>query len=63
ILLDTAKSSRDSLRARALFAERLAHKAHSSWSWKGYGDILATLGQDERALEARARAAELVSGN
>ncbi|HEY4192321.1 MAG TPA: tetratricopeptide repeat protein, partial [Mesorhizobium sp.] len=46
ILLDTAKSSRDSLRARALFAERLAHKAHSSWSWKGYGDILATLGQD-----------------
>lgn len=63
ILLDVTKASRDALRARGLFAERLGHKAHSSWSWKGYGDILETLGQDAQAQEARARAAALLARN
>lgn len=61
ILLDAAKSSSDTLHARALFAERLGHKAHSSWSWKGYGEVLTTLGQNEQAQIARAKAAELIT--
>lgn len=62
ILLDAAKSSSETLRARALFAERLGHKAHSSWSWKSYGEVLHALGQDDAAREARSRAAVLVNG-
>lgn len=60
ILLDAAKSSSDTLRARALFAERLGHKAHSSWSWTGYGEVLSTLGQNEQAQLAHARAASII---
>lgn len=60
ILLDVTKASQDTLKARGLFAERLGHKAHSSWSWKNYGEILDNLGQDEEAREARSRAAQLI---
>lgn len=60
ILLDVIKSSRDTLRARALFAERLGHKAHSSWTWKNYGEILQSLGRDDEARQARAKVAQLI---
>ncbi|MBX3596525.1 MAG: tetratricopeptide repeat protein [Rhizobiaceae bacterium] len=60
ILLDVTKASQDILKARALFAERLAYKVHSSWSWKNYGEILHNLGRDEEAIEARSRAASLI---
>jgi len=63
IILDVAKSSSDTLKARALFAERLGHKAHSSWSWKNYGDILETLGRDDDAQTARAKARAIIVGN
>lgn len=63
ILLDAVKSSSDTLRARALFAERLGHKAHSSWSWKGYGEVLSTLGQSDLAQQARAKAASIIAGS
>lgn len=61
ILLDAAKSSSETLLARSLFAERLGHKAHSSWTWKSYGELLHTLGQDDEAREARSRASALTS--
>ena len=35
--------------ARALFAERLGEKVHSSWTWKNYGAILDSVGQTEAA--------------
>lgn len=58
IFLDAAKASGDALKARALFAERLGHKVHSSWTWTNYGGVLETLGNDtlaqEAALNARA---------
>ncbi|MEM9430520.1 MAG: tetratricopeptide repeat protein [Pseudomonadota bacterium] len=60
ILLDAAKSSDDALRARALFAERLGDKVHSSWTWTNYGDILGTLGQREEAALAAAKAREVL---
>lgn len=59
VFLDAAKSSHDTLRARGLFAERLGHKAHSSWTWKNYGEILQSLGKSTEAQEAKAKAAEL----
>ncbi len=49
IMLDAAKASSDALVARALFAERLGEKVHSSWTWKNYGAILDTVGQTEEA--------------
>ncbi|MEO0990357.1 MAG: tetratricopeptide repeat protein, partial [Pseudomonadota bacterium] len=59
ILLDAAVSSGNALRARSLFAERVGHKVHSSWSWHGYGAALAALGDDAKAQSAEARSVEL----
>ena len=63
IMLDAAKAGRDTLEARGLFAERLGHRAHSSWTWKNYGDILATLGKDEEASQAHAKAGALIAAH
>ena len=49
IMLDAAKASSDALLARALFAERLSEKVHSSWTWKNYSAILDSVGQTEEA--------------
>jgi len=38
-----------SIMARALFAERLGEKVHSSWTWKNYSAILDSVGQTEEA--------------
>lgn len=57
ILLDAAKASGDALKARGLFAERLGHKMHSSWTWENYSSILNSLGNDMLAREAAANAA------
>ncbi|QBY02692.1 tetratricopeptide repeat protein [Rhodophyticola sp. CCM32] len=57
ILLDATKASGDALRARGLFAERLGHKVHSSWTWKNYSGILEALGSDTLAKEAANNAA------
>lgn len=35
--------------ARALFAERLGEKVHSSWTCKNYSAILDSVGQTEEA--------------
>ena len=59
ILLDAAAASENALKARALFAERLGNKVHSSWSWHGYSNALAALGDTSGAQEAEARAAEI----
>lgn len=56
IMLDAAKSSHDALKARALFADRLGDKVHSSWTWKNYGGILETIGRSDEAAEAAAQA-------
>lgn len=59
ILLDVTKSSEDMLKARALFAERLGHKVHSSWTWQNYAEILDQLGQSAEADVASQQAAKL----
>ncbi|MCY3769859.1 MAG: tetratricopeptide repeat protein [Gammaproteobacteria bacterium] len=61
ILLDMVQSSQDALKARALFAERLGHKPHSSWAWKHYGNILDALGEDDGAKDAAMRASEVMA--
>ena len=58
IMLDAAKSSQDALMARALFAERLGDKVHSSWTWKNYSSILGSMGQADAAMQAAAKAKE-----
>ena len=63
IMLDAAKSSGDVLKARALFAERLSEKAHSSWTWTNYGDVLAKLGRSDEASEAAAKARAVIAAN
>ncbi len=59
IMMDAAAAGENALRARALFAERLGSKVHSSWSWHGYSNALAALGDDAGAREAAAKAAAL----
>lgn len=59
ILLDAAAASRDALEARALFAERVGQKVHSSWSWQGYSSALEALGETADARAAAARAAAI----
>ncbi len=59
ILLDAAASGHSALTARALFAERVGNKVHSSWSWHGYGCALAALGDTSGARAAEERAAAL----
>ncbi|MEM9145844.1 MAG: tetratricopeptide repeat protein [Pseudomonadota bacterium] len=56
ILLDAVVASEDALKARALFAERIGQKAQSSWTWRGYGAVLETLGDTAQARDAGARA-------
>ena len=60
IMLDAAKASSDALVARALFAERLGEKVHSSWTWKNYSAILDTIGQTDEAKIAEAKAREIL---
>lgn len=60
IILNAAKASTETLQARALFAERLGHKAYSSWTWRNYGEILEKLGRTDEAREARVRASSLI---
>ncbi|WP_421981933.1 tetratricopeptide repeat protein [Roseibium sp.] len=52
IMLDAAKASHDALKARALFADRLGDKVHSSWTWKNYGSILESMGRTDEAARA-----------
>lgn len=59
ILLDAAAAGENALRARSLFAERVGHKVHSSWSWQGYSSILASLGETAAARAAASRAAAI----
>lgn len=59
ILLDAAASGTNALRARSLFAERVGHKVHSSWSWHGYSNALAALGDETNARAAERRSTEL----
>ncbi|MEM9250187.1 MAG: tetratricopeptide repeat protein [Pseudomonadota bacterium] len=59
ILLDAAACGQNALQARALYAERVGQKAHSSWSWHGYGSVLASLGDTAGARSAEARATAL----
>lgn len=59
ILLDAAVASGNALKARSLFAERVGDKVHSSWSWHGYSNALAALGDDARAREAALRASAI----
>ncbi len=61
IMLDAAKSGQDAVQARALFAERLGDKVHSSWTWKNYAGVLGNLGETEAAGQAADRARALVS--
>lgn len=60
IMLDAAKASNDALVARALFAERLGEKVHSSWTWKNYSAVLDTVGQVEEASIAAQKAREIL---
>ena len=60
IMLDAAKASSDALMARALFAERLGEKVHSSWTWKNYSAILDSVGQTEEAKTAAEKAREIL---
>ena len=59
ILLDATRTSEDALNARALFAERVAEKSHSHWSWQGYSQTLQMLGEDGPVREAAAKARAL----
>ncbi|MEO0718531.1 MAG: tetratricopeptide repeat protein [Pseudomonadota bacterium] len=59
ILLDATVASGNALKARSLFAERVGEKVHSSWSWHGYSNALAALGEDAGARAAAARAAAI----
>ena len=52
IMLDAAKASGNHYKARALFTDRISHKAHSNWSWQGYSEILSALGWEKMAAEA-----------
>ncbi len=61
IMLDAAKSSSNALQARALFAERLGDKVHSSWTWKNYGGVLETLGKTEEAQAAGEKARSILA--
>lgn len=61
ILLDAAKASKATQKARALFAERLSSKAHSSWSWSNYAAILGELGLHGAAKSATLRADQVRS--
>lgn len=45
IMLDCLKSSHETIKARSFFAERVAMKKQSSWSWKNYGDLLKQTGE------------------
>ena len=60
-LRDAAKAGQDAVQARALFAERLGDKVHSSWTWKNYAGVLGNLGETEAAGQAADRARALVS--
>ena len=62
ILLDATRTSEDALNARALFAERVAEKSHSHWSWQGYSQTLQMLGEDGPVREAAAKARALEHG-
>ncbi|MEO1680969.1 MAG: tetratricopeptide repeat protein [Pseudomonadota bacterium] len=59
ILLDATVSSGNALKARSLFAERVGHKVHSSWSWHGYSNALSALGDLANAQAADQRSAAL----
>ncbi|KNG93165.1 hypothetical protein ATO11_14360 [Pseudaestuariivita atlantica] len=61
ILLDAAKASNDALVARALFAERLGDKVHSSWTWKNYGAVLEANGQTDEAMRAEEEARRILA--
>ena len=61
IMLDAAKASNDALIARALFAERLGEKVHSSWTWKNYSSILSETGRSEEATIAEERAKNILA--
>lgn len=60
IMLDAAKSSSEALVARALFAERLGEKVHSSWTWKNYSSILDIAGRTDEAKEAAEKARSIL---
>ena len=59
ILADAAAAGANAQKARALFAERVGHKVHSSWSWHGYSNALAALGDIAGAQDAEARSAAI----
>ncbi|WP_434052954.1 MAG: tetratricopeptide repeat protein [Roseibium sp.] len=61
IMLDAAKASQDALKARALFADRLGDKVHSSWTWKNYGGILQTMGRTDEAALALEKSREVLA--
>ena len=61
VMLDAAKASNDALTARALFAERLGEKVHSSWTWKNYEAILSSTGQTDEASEAAAQVRRILT--
>ena len=63
ILLDAVMAGKNALKARALFAERVEQKVHSSWSWNGYGRALKALGLDPEATVATRKAAEIGAAN
>ena len=61
IMLDAAKKSGDLKRARALFADRVASHQLSAWSWRGYAEVLNSLGDAKGAEAALARLSFVVS--
>ncbi|MEL7046871.1 MAG: tetratricopeptide repeat protein, partial [Pseudomonadota bacterium] len=60
--LDAAASGSNAFKARSLFAERVGHKVHSSWSWHGYSNALAALGDKTSARAAARKSTELQAG-
>lgn len=61
VLLNSAREAGETLKARALFAERLGNKPHSSWAWKNYSTVLHDMGQETQAQKAAATARELLA--
>ena len=59
ILLDSTLAADNALKARALFAERVGQKSHSSWSWHGYGQALQAIGDEVAARKAMTEAEAL----
>ena len=55
LMLDAARKGGFNTEFRQLFAERVAYKPNSSWSWQGYAEALDAAGENalaEQALES-----------